>query len=347
MEIFNEYADLQDKLLLMIGDDDINKIKDLIEMSNVFLKKRKYIDSTLNLIGSVVYARPHLLHNAVKLLNLFDNIQIDICSVSELEDEETIIRQVIKKILLSLSKHKKLISDYDRLSVIDPIKFCKQYNYGSYLDFETIKKMPDDLKIKTRNTLHSASPIVQAMIDDKIDLLQDLISKNNIDINQKSQCSLFEMHFMLYEATPLEYSAFLGAINCFKFLLMKTKNINYSRLLEFAIAGGNIDIIHITEDESHDQSIKSNQKLLYLAILYMQNDLIDYILHSYKLSVDAETFNKCIYSSNYIGMQKLIEFGDLSEINSYGDIGSTPLDIAAFEGSINFFKFLKNCSYIF
>ena len=253
----------------MENDEEIKGVKNFIDQNNFFKNKKNAI-STLNLIGSVVYARTNLLHNFVKLINLIDDINITNTSFfSDLEDNETIRRNLITKIIFSLSKYKNLNLCYGNTWAIDPVKYCNQYCYSSYANFETIRKMPDDKKIELTNPFHSASPIVLSMIYDNIDLLPDLISKYNYDINQKIPYSLFEMHNVLINSLPLEYSAFLGAINCFKFLLMKIENINYSRLLEFAFAGGNIDIIHIIENESHDQSIKSNQKLLYLAILYM------------------------------------------------------------------------------
>lgn len=42
-----------------------------------------------------------------------------------------------------------------------------------------------------------------------------------------------------------------------------------------------------------------NQNLLYMAILFMNNDLIEYILSSCNVIIDAESYIKCIYSSNY------------------------------------------------
>ena len=48
----------------------------------------------------------------------------------------------------------------------------------------------------------------------------------------------------------LEYSAYLGSINCIKFLWINIDKTNIYNLLKYLIAGGNMDIIHITESSA-------------------------------------------------------------------------------------------------
>lgn len=303
MITFEKYSELQNLLLSMDPSENITEMKSFIDENQLF-KNVKKTTSTLRLIGSVVYVRPNLLNNMINLLNSYNDIPISkaIIRHSSIENIEIDLRKVIIAILLSLTKHKiSTNSFYYNQQFINPITYfqkCNNYHYY-HPDFDAICSMSDDQKIQARNTLHSINPIVLLIKDDKIDELQDFISKNNYDIEKKIQPSSFEIHKQLQNAKPIEYAAFFGSINCFKFLLMKVNNINYSNLLEFAVSGGNIDIIHIIENESHDEKIKSNQYLLYLAILYMKNDLIDYLIHSYHLKIDAESYIKCIYASNY------------------------------------------------
>lgn len=346
MIAFEKYGELQNLLLSMDASEDITKVKNFIDENQLF-KNIKKTTSTLRLIGSIVYIRPDLLNNMINLLYSYNDIQIsdEIISQSYIENDEILLRKIIIFILLSLTKHKVFGNlFYSYLRFTDPVNcFKKDTNYYYYHpppDFDAICDMSDDQKIKARNTLHSIDPIALLIKDDKIEELQNFISKNNYDIENEIPSSSFEIHRQLQNAKPIEYAAFFGAINCFKFLLMKDTNINYSNLLEFAISGGNIDIIHIIENESHDENIKSNQNLLYLAILYMKNDLIDYLIHSYPIKIDAESYIKCIYASNYNALTIIKELdNDSTTINEFGDIGSTPIDIAAFEGYLDFFKF--------
>lgn len=63
----------------------------------------------------------------------------------------------------------------------------------------------------------------------------------------------------------LEYSASLGSINCFKYLLMNTNCTDYNKLLEFSIIGRNMNIIHITK--KYIDNTQNNINILCLTIL--------------------------------------------------------------------------------
>ena len=165
--------------------------------------------------------------------------------------------------------------------------------------------------IKIRNKLHSSHPIVQPIIDDNIDLLNELISTSNFDVYDKIPKSIFEIHSILASAQPIQYAAFLGSINCFKYLLHKTSSIDYEKLMKFGIAGGNSEIIHIIENYID----VFNQELLNLAISYMRNDLIEYILNNYDLKINCESYFHCIYASNYEALLLLQEFEKYDETN--------------------------------
>lgn len=116
--------------------------------------------------------------------------------------------------------------------------------------------------------------------------------------------------------------------------------------MELAFAGGNYDIIHIIENENHDENIKSNQNLLYLAILHMNNNLIEYILDSYNVIVDNESYNKCIYSSNYEAMMILNEYKNEYMKKDNENDKSSPIEISASEGYLDFFKYMIIMNFI-
>ncbi|KAK8895698.1 hypothetical protein M9Y10_013582 [Tritrichomonas musculus] len=179
-----------------------------------------------------------------------------------------------------------------------------------------------------------------AILSDDLDLLQKIVVLNEIDIQQLYKFPHFEIYFQFKSSTLLEYAAFFGSIQCFKYLLVNSNNIDFKILLECSIAGGNYDIIHIVENQSHDISITQNVNLLYLAILYMRNDLIEYLISTYDIKINAECYNKCIYSSNYDALAMLIDFDNAMSINDYGENRITPLCTASYEGYLDFFIYL-------
>ena len=102
------------------------------------------------------------------------------------------------------------------------------------------------------------------------------------------------------------------------------------------------------EDKIEMPDLIDYQYLLEVAILFMQNELIDYILEKSDIQIQPENYIQCIYSSNYEAILKLRKLDESDSINQYGIIGSTPIDIAAFEDYLDFFKFflsLKGIQY--
>ena len=187
--------------------------------------------------------------------------------------------------------NKDLYGYYD-LAFLYPTEFITEGRMMIY-DFKEILKLNDEEKIQKRNLLYPIHPIISIIREDDINSLQSYISMNNYDIDQKIGRSLFDVHVILQKSTPLEISAFFGSLNCFKFLLNKSKTINFKRLLSLSFSSGNYDIIHIIENECHDEKIKKNNECLYNAILYFNNDLIEYILQNYQVEIDAESYIKC------------------------------------------------------
>lgn len=349
VELFEKYSELQNLLLSMDDEPKINEVKNFIDDNNLWKNKNKTL-STIRLIASIVLVKPNLLDNAVKLLNLYDSIDMysynDFFSLDRTADKEVIYRTQVILLLFILSKHGSLIKEgkygyYDSV-FLKPVEFCKIDMYISFYDSQDIKKLSDEDKIKKRNQLHSINQISDLIRKDDLDGLQSFISKNNYDISLQIPRSLFEMHDILNNATPLEISAFYGSINCFKFLLNMSVKINYKRLLASSYAGGNYEIIHITENQCQDEEIKKNIDCLHQSILYFHDDLIDYYVQNYSVKIDSESYIKCIYASNYGAFLKLLQLDNSLAINEFGLIGSTPIDIASFEGFLDFFKFLMS-----
>lgn len=261
-------------------------------------------------------------------------------------------------LLFQLSGHKKFLNDdFKKDSFLDPIAFFhkdknftgenslyRRKNYESdkiAREYDALVKMSSNQLIEHRNKRHSTHPLAQIIIDDDVDQLQKLISKSNFSSNNDTKIfnSYFEINEFLNEATLIEYSSFYGSINCFKYLINQDKSINYNKLIKYAIAGGNYDIIHIVEQNGHFDEYPDD--ILDYAILYFRNNLIDYIIENYNVDINANNYINCIYASNYEALSHLHDIDESEEnINQIGSNGSAPLDIASFEGYLDFFKYM-------
>lgn len=311
MDQFYIYCDFQKLLLTMNGEEVINQCKNYINNKKLFKNDKKLL-STIRAIASVACARPELFENMIKLLmNYKSNLQH-----FKMSKKQTQTDKVAAELL----------------------------NTCFNPDFYIMKRF-EWPNFKITNIIKLSDPYIKSIYDDDVSFLQQLIYKNNYNINQKIQ--LFakrERMTSLNEANILEISAYFGSINCFKFILMISDQVNYESLLEFSIPGGNYEIIHIVEKGIENPNGKSNPFLLYLAINYMRNDLIEYIIDNYDIEINAECYIQCILSSNFNGMLKLIEIDEKFEenINGFGKDLKTPIGIAAREGHLEFFKFFAN-----
>ncbi|OHT14738.1 hypothetical protein TRFO_02998 [Tritrichomonas foetus] len=105
------------------------------------------------------------------------------------------------------------------------------------------------------------SPAAIALRFDDLEWLQVLAARDNIDVNQRIDVSIFERcNVVNHRPTWIQFAAFFGSVKCFKFLLVNGANLklfdehpvsdgNFSNsctnLLHFAIAGGDNEIIRI------------------------------------------------------------------------------------------------------
>lgn len=117
--------------------------------------------------------------------------------------------------------------------------------------------------------------------------------------------------------------------------------------MKYAIIGGNSEIIHIVEDlcESSDFDYEFNQKLINLAILYMRNDIVEYLLNNYEITINCDCYINCIYASNYEALNIFQEYQDnksginsIAEFHNYVKFMISIFDIIEAE----FFKSLIN-----
>lgn len=310
MEQIEVYKELQIKLLAMTGREEIDDIKEFIEKNGLLNGKSKSL-ATIRLIASVAYSHIKLLRNAIILVNLLGKIEVKKKLTSYINHEEIRNREKVINLLLRANGQKL---DEDYISMI-----LNEY-----------EKM-----------VTSGNPsLLKALLDDNVESLQSYISKNNYDLNQTIPYSYYDQNYpILVSAKAIDYAALFGSINCFKFLMMNMEDLYYQGLLNSSIAGGNHEIIHIVENKIQCQNSIDYNQLLEIAILFMQNDLIDYIIEKSDIKIESENYIKCIYSSNYEAILKLRKLDDSDSINYYGEIGSTPIDIAAFEDYLDFFKF--------
>ncbi|OHT03095.1 hypothetical protein TRFO_29558 [Tritrichomonas foetus] len=111
---------------------------------------------------------------------------------------------------------------------------------------------------------------------DKIDEFMVMFVEKGNDFNFKIPFSRYETadYVNCPDLMPnlIEYAAFFGAVNIFKFLYLEGAKFT-PELLSFAVAGGNYEIIHFLEENNY----KFTEDHIKVAIQFHRNEIVEYI----------------------------------------------------------------------
>ena len=138
------------------------------------------------------------------------------------------------------------------------------------------------------------SPICLLIRNDDIDGFVTYVTQTNIALSGQVKPSIFETNEFLIDKTPklIEYAAFFGSIQIFRFLLLNNVETTEDLLL-YAIHGRNADIIHILESNKIAPKDGNYKKYLFESIKCHHNEIANYILNNF---IDEDIFKPNKYS---------------------------------------------------
>ena len=115
----------------------------------------------------------------------------------------------------------------------------------------------------------------RAIFEDNIELLQQLIAtKTDEGKGQMFVINRFSSYLAFSnreKANRIEVAALFGSIKCFKYLMMIGDEINEDTC-KFAIAGGNLEIIHLCEQKG-----LKFEKCLYISSFYHRFEIFEWL----------------------------------------------------------------------
>ena len=140
------------------------------------------------------------------------------------------------------------------------------------------------------------NPLAVLIRDDNIDeLTREINAKNVNTILDYSYYERFEfVNSKSDMPTLIEYSAFFGSIKSFKFLLNCNARIN-NDLPQFAVAGGNVEIIRICIEKK----LVFDDECFEVAIRYHQNSIVEYFHRELNKSFSRKSVLLSVKSHNY------------------------------------------------
>ena len=240
------------------------------------------------------------------------------------------------------------------LGCFDEQKYCKNWDSSIFSHY-----YPDkiDLYKKMRDSFEPDDEITRALRIDDVDTFQSIISSKNI--KNISVCFVPPNIFDSFNANKisyLNYSAALGSIKCFKYLLLNHSKID-SQTFYFALQGGNIEIIKIADNQNQYQNKNVNKQsrwgscyktdktqMLKILIQKQRNDLFDWVFEQKITNYDVigeslrDIISCSVSNGNVHALVSIIDKGfNICDLHEYRSLQS----IAASTGFYHLLKFLN------
>ena len=225
--------------------------------------------------------------------------------------------------------------------------------YRSYPDFfMNIIQIPSKSLVDLRDAILAdqfPGPVALMILQDNVDALDSFLAENpTFNLNSPLPFATFLPCLAPQKnVTYIEFAAFFGAEEIFKYMLQKgvtinTLSQNYLPIETLAMLGENQEIIHIVQSHVH-----SPQPYYGSLAYFFKNDLVKDMLHSESPNVDPASISRSIFftqaasNGNYELVHFLFEEG--VNINIPDQTGNTALSlsIAAQQNKIS--DFLLSC----
>jgi hypothetical protein len=179
-----------------------------------------------------------------------------------------------------------------------------------------IKSRRGSLLRHCRNYFNSGASIASDLLRDDVSGLRERFLSPRLNVDYRLPSDPYAPSIYLQDHPSLVHAAaFFGSVNCFRFLVANGAELqstdDCSRTLpEFAVAGGNIEIIRRCQQESLDFSGTA-----HAAIAFHRNEIFDWLyegVSSGPNDVDRSgdtLLHAASYSNNVYAMKRLLEFG--------------------------------------
>ena len=261
-----------DEMNINISEFLDNESLQLMNLKSIISKDNYCIFAKI--LFSLCLLAPNLIENIINMIQNLDNNDIHL--LDEIKCITT--NHFFIKNILNLRKVKKIT----RLMILNFFS-----SFSNYYSNEYITK----ILTKSENTF-LCNEIYIALRDDNLDFIQQIIASNiNFDIDMK-----FDNVYPL-----ICIAAYFSSLNCFKYLIINNAQIP-SNLLNYAIAGGNIEIIHLCQQK---QCIFSNKSLLIANIFHHEN-LISWLIENNYVQNDRNIMEIFLFS-NFNSLKIIIE----------------------------------------
>lgn len=147
-----------------------------------------------------------------------------------------------------------------------------------YNDYENIAKNSWTVFKTKRDQLYHKSTLVSRIRKDDIKFFKKLVTTPNFDIDKRILPTLYaQSSYLQNHPTLIQVAALFGAVKTFRFLMLhnadlSARDFHAMSLPQFAVAGGNIEIIRICQQNNLDFS-----GTLHVAALFHRIEILEWL----------------------------------------------------------------------
>ncbi|KAK8893099.1 hypothetical protein M9Y10_021514 [Tritrichomonas musculus] len=290
IQIYIERKKLAQELLLQLIESN-NDLEENFENFIDYINGLP-ISTDINEMKSIISLIMKVVNNHTRSTNFFDKI-FRILDYLKIHIKQMFTNNEIfdlfksnKLILLYLIKSDVIYIDEKIESILEKGKFKKD-KYKEYLNLSTEKNQQTENsidfernQIEGENELHICKIIQKDMIDD----FTAYVKKMKFPLDALVKTSIFETNSFLLKREPalIEYTAFFGSIQIFKYL-KRNKIPLTSSLWEYAIHGNKQELLDILikskivpKDKTYRNCLEESIKCHHISITnYILENLID------------------------------------------------------------------------
>lgn len=309
VDFFNDLIELQSKINEILNVDfDSEAFESYLSEHHQYLEDKRSAIQLLSTLDKFISNHPQhsdyhkqliissLLENTLKLFSSYELYKI-FTSYS--------LRLLLYKngfINIDTITERSSVDPYDFVYFINEIKEENKQFYQYAISKEKNRKMLKEINQEKHNELRMKGrnhhQIAEIIRNDDIEQFQEIISQNNISLNSRIPYSFYEDCQIISAKSDMpfliDYASFFSSIKIFKFLWINDIKGNLATF-NYAIAGGNYEIIHLLESVHKNIINKDSQNY---AILFHRNDIYSYLQDTYEIEFSLNHFFSSIDSYN-------------------------------------------------
>ena len=301
---------IQRKIIKYIDDQD--NLEDSLKIYNYYNNDFEK-DEKIPKLKEILHLILHISNNHHRTFKFYEKIE-QILLVFKEEIKQNFTSTEIfntfyenKRILLFLIQDGfiQINKNIANMIIQSPYRFYFLYELGSYFQnqpFQIKQEQKEEFDIfdKKRKIGENDDYICQLIRNDSIQEFVAFVNKTNLSLKTIIKPSIFETNLFIINSNKtslIEYAAFFGSIQIFKYLQMNNVELN-SSLWNYVIHGNNPELINLLEENKVNPVFKNFKDCYIEAIKYHHNDVAKYFENNL-LNEKIDVFSPAIQFRNY------------------------------------------------